>query len=406
MTPQQYLSLALDPPDPSAVVAALTTLEEVGAVVTLEEDEEGDEGEEEVEGDDDDEEVDEEEVPFESKTTANSTEKKTSKRERRNRIVGRTRIEPLGFLLAQMPADVRIGKVLIMASIMQCLRPALIIAASLAFKTPFVTPVEKRTEARLARKEYLIDDEGKQLRSDHLSIVRAYEAFSAKLASKEKSSSLRRWCRMKFLSYSTLMSMKTTIREFEGYLTNMKFLTKFNYDQVMTKHAQRPFVVLAALASGLWPNVATITRSSSTAGSLPVIAVKNRVAAIHPSSINQGIATERLLLQTSCRTNGFLCYHDMMQTSKCYLRDTSIVSSTSILLLCGNGRDAAVTFGRQHVVVNGWIRVHVTSKAAVLITRLRKILNSFLLEKVANPTMEESKEYRELTKMMTRLLEV
>ena len=96
----------------------------------------------------------------------------------------------------------------------------------------------------------------------------------------------------------------------------------------------------------------------------------------------------------------------MMQTSKCYLRDTSIVSSTSILLLCGNGRDAAVTFGRQHVVVNGWIRVHVTSKAAVLITRLRKILNSFLLDKVANPMMEESKEYRELTKMMTRLLEV
>ncbi len=77
-----------------------------------------------------------------------------------------------------------------------------------------------------------------------------------------------------------------------------------------------------------------------------------------------------------------------------------------MLLLCGNGSDASVVFGRQHVIVNGWLRVRITSKAAVLIMKLRSILNTFLLARVANPTMEESMEYRELTRMMVQLLEI
>ena len=48
-------------------------------------------------------------------------------------------LTPLGYHLASLPVDVRIGKLMLFGSIFRCLDPALTIAASLAFKSPFVS---------------------------------------------------------------------------------------------------------------------------------------------------------------------------------------------------------------------------------------------------------------------------
>lgn len=48
------------------------------------------------------------------------------------------RLTPLGYHLASLPVDVRIGKLMLFGAIFRCLDPALTIAASLAFKSPFV----------------------------------------------------------------------------------------------------------------------------------------------------------------------------------------------------------------------------------------------------------------------------
>lgn len=48
-------------------------------------------------------------------------------------------LTPLGWHLACLPVDVRIGKLILLGAIFRCLDPALTIAASLAFKSPFVS---------------------------------------------------------------------------------------------------------------------------------------------------------------------------------------------------------------------------------------------------------------------------
>lgn len=48
-------------------------------------------------------------------------------------------LTPLGWHLACLPVDVRIGKLMLLGAIFRCLDPALTIAASLAFKSPFVS---------------------------------------------------------------------------------------------------------------------------------------------------------------------------------------------------------------------------------------------------------------------------
>lgn len=49
------------------------------------------------------------------------------------------KLTPLGYHLACLPVDVRIGKLMLFGAIFRCLDPALTIAASLAFKSPFVS---------------------------------------------------------------------------------------------------------------------------------------------------------------------------------------------------------------------------------------------------------------------------
>lgn len=50
-------------------------------------------------------------------------------------------LTPLGYHLACLPVDLRIGKLILFGAIFRCLDPALTIAASLAFKSPFVGSV-------------------------------------------------------------------------------------------------------------------------------------------------------------------------------------------------------------------------------------------------------------------------
>ena len=67
----------------------------------------------------------------------------------------------------------------------------------------------------------------------------------------------------------------------------------------------------------------------------------------------------------------------------------------------GNGSDASVVFGKQQIIIHGWIKVQITSKVAVLILKVRKQINQYLLKKVADPKEDDDIE---LSNILTRLL--
>ncbi len=83
---------------------------------------------------------------------------------------------------------------------LSCLQPVLVIAAGLSLRSPFVEPFDKRDEARAARKRF-----AGALRSDHLAILHAYEAF--RRASARGAAAARELCRTHFLSFETLTQM-------------------------------------------------------------------------------------------------------------------------------------------------------------------------------------------------------
>ena len=62
------------------------------------------------------------------------------------------KLTPLGYHLAALPVDPRLGKMLLLGAVFRCLNPILTIAASLAYRSPFVSPLDKREEADKAKR--------------------------------------------------------------------------------------------------------------------------------------------------------------------------------------------------------------------------------------------------------------
>lgn len=60
----------------------------------------------------------------------------------------------LGRHLSMIPADLRCGKLMVYGTMFGCLDACVIIAAILTIKSPFVSPQEKRDEAKSARAKF------------------------------------------------------------------------------------------------------------------------------------------------------------------------------------------------------------------------------------------------------------
>jgi ATP-dependent RNA helicase DHX57 len=85
------------------------------------------------------------------------------------------RLSELGKHLAQLPLDVRLGRMLIYAAVFGCIDPILTVAATMSTRSPFVCPFEKRAEANRAKRAFSKPRD----KSDHILAVRAYDAWLA-----------------------------------------------------------------------------------------------------------------------------------------------------------------------------------------------------------------------------------
>lgn len=60
-------------------------------------------------------------------------------------------LTPLGRHLAALPVEICIGRLMLFGALLRCAEPILLIAAALSDKSPFLTPLERREEARAAQ---------------------------------------------------------------------------------------------------------------------------------------------------------------------------------------------------------------------------------------------------------------
>lgn len=129
----------------------------------------------------------------------------------------------LGKHLSLLPVEPNIGKMLIMGSVFGCLDPILTIAAGLAVRDPFIMPADKKELADESRLSFAGGDS-----SDHIALVRAYEGWQEAMMRGVAGD----YCWKNFLSFQTLQGMSSLRKQFSSLLMDAGFLDndmdKFN----------------------------------------------------------------------------------------------------------------------------------------------------------------------------------
>ena len=278
----------------------------------------------------------------------------------------REQLTPLGRHLARLPVDICIGRLMIFGAILRCAHPVLLIAAALSDRSPFLSPLARRDEARAAQLCFNTDQ------SDHLAAVAAYNAWHAERDA-GGAHAARRFCERHFLSERTLSGMGDAADQFWGQLAELGLLPNVRAlrggareaaRRAANAHSDSALLLKAVLAAGLSPNYLLV--SGGRKGK-PQLAQQKQSVAIHPSSFNHGAKR----FDTS-----YLVYHEKVKTTgKIWAHDCSTITALDLLLFAP---EPHVLHAQHRVTVDGWIDLRVSPRTAVLFKSLRAQLSELL----------------------------
>ncbi|KAH7831945.1 putative ATP-dependent RNA helicase DHX36 [Monocercomonoides exilis] len=307
------------------------------------------------------------------------------------------RLTPMGQLLSLLPMDAVIGKMLIYGVLLGCLQSALTVAACLVMKSPFLAGIEHREDVREARERFEVPF------SDHLTLVKVFDSWMNAV----KNGKSAEFCRLNSLSIQAMQNIAEQRREFHRNLIETGIIERKpredersnrggggqrglfipkQEEEFENRHNNNKIVVLSVIAAALFPNIIRVVNpslkfTSSVYGALSsqadAKAVKFFISRIervflHPQSIN---------FKHNYFPVPFLAYNELINTSKPFVVDSSIVPIFALLLFAvgQNGAGALrVSVTERIVQLGNGIFIGATGRVAVLMTLLHNSINSTL----------------------------
>ncbi|XP_059213254.1 ATP-dependent RNA helicase DHX29 [Centropristis striata] len=234
-------------------------------------------------------------------------------------------LTPLGHHLAGLPVNVKIGKMLIYGAILGCLEPIATIAAAISEKSPFSTPMNRKEEANLAKAALATAN------SDHLTIYNAFLGWKNSQTDGQRAE--MSFCRTHFLNRTALITIEGVKHELmrmmeqAGFWSSRSSSSSRSKLQSTSMSKQQISILNAVLTAGLYDSVARVLCT-------PSVDVLERVvctvetpqgkAQVHPSSVNRNL-----------QTHGWLLYQEKVKYTKIYLRDTTLIPPFPMLLFGG-----------------------------------------------------------------------
>ncbi|KTF85608.1 hypothetical protein cypCar_00011466 [Cyprinus carpio] len=150
-------------------------------------------------------------------------------------------------------------------------------------------------------------------------------------------------------------------------------------------------VLKAVLTAGLYDSLGRILCTPSLDVLERVVCVAETAqgkAHVHPSSVNRFL-----------QTHGWLLFQEKVKYTKVFLRDTTLISPLSMLLF---GGDIDVQHRERLISLDGWICFQAPVRIGVIFKHLRKLIDSLLERKLANPKMnlEDEKTIQIITELI------
>ncbi|XP_076591191.1 putative ATP-dependent RNA helicase DHX34 [Chaetodon auriga] len=122
----------------------------------------------------------------------------------------RSELTSIGSLLAQLPVDVVIGKMLVLGSLFNLVEPVLTVAAALSVQSPFLRSSQHNPDCATARQP-LHSNQG-----DPFTLLNTFNAWMQVKA--ERGGGTRKWCRRRGLEEQRLYEMVNLRRQFKDLL--------------------------------------------------------------------------------------------------------------------------------------------------------------------------------------------
>ncbi|KAF1941489.1 DEAD/DEAH box helicase-like protein [Clathrospora elynae] len=319
----------------------------------------------------------------------------------------------LGRHMSMIPADLRLGKLLVYGATFGCLEAALTIASVLTARSPFMSPRERDQGTR---------DEFNRIRAsfsnnqgDLLVDLRAYEQWSALRSKGMPTRDLRFWCQDNRLSSQTMFDIASNRSQYLSSLKEISFIpttyssTNTSTHGLYNKHNTNDALLRALIAGSFNPQIARIQLpdkkfAAGIAGAVELdpeareikyFNHENGRIFVHPSST-------LFSSQTFPSNATFIAYFNKMATSKVFIRDITPFNAYSLLMFAG--RIQVDTLGRG-LVVDEWIRLRGWARIGVLVSRLRGMLDGVLDGMVREPGKGMSGREREVVDVVRRLVE-
>jgi ATP-dependent RNA helicase DHX29 len=315
----------------------------------------------------------------------------------------------LGTHLAALPVDVYIGKLLVMGALLQCMSPALSIAACLSHKSPFAS-LQDKDDIKATRAPFLSSTNssgsvaaGQQ--SDHLVLAAAVQGYIDAKASGGMSTASKyaKKYRLSVPNLSTILDMRDQFAAMlesaalarkpsvpASFASSLKWYDDASCPQNAFKSS--PEVIKAVLVASMYPSVAVV--DEVVPGSAPTWHDGSGAVSIHPTSMLSDISGGALHWP-------FVVYSEKMKTSKVFLRDVSIASPLAIMLFA---REVTVEHRSSLVLIDGWIKLKVTGRCSAMLMAVREKLDELLRSQVVGAGGEISNDGPRTLELVASLL--
>lgn len=288
-----------------------------------------------------------------------------------------------------------------MGAILGCRSASVAMAAGISVgRSPFLRIEDANRPQKGVDAESIESTKNRSVMTERSSLLKKvgnsdHALLAAVLLRWESSSSETRkhLCDSLGLSFTGMREMSQLARQLDASLTSIGFAK--TCDSETNSNSWR--IIRACAVSSMAPGqlVKVVRPAAKYAGTAEGAREKDGVARelkffirtegsseervfIHPSSFNFSIGTFNF---------PWLVYHNLVRTSKPFLRDLTECTSYALLLF-GGRLDVNVASDNAEVVVDGWAKLSANSTICSLVGGLRERIDDLLMRKVNDPSFE------------------
>ncbi|GMT01126.1 hypothetical protein PENTCL1PPCAC_23300, partial [Pristionchus entomophagus] len=301
MSVKEFLQLAPEPPEAQAVESSLQFLEQLGALYT-EQDEDGG-------------------GSYYGGRIARMREPELTQ---------------LGRLVAHLPLDPQLARLLLFGYSLRCFNPIVTLVALLSHRDPFTLAMGEEKQAAISARDSFAHRDF----SDHLMILRAFSAY-ASIPSNNYSNAAR-MCKEKYLSAPTLKMVDGIRRQLLMELRRIRFINELNGaldDPFLNEYSNKWPMVQAAIVAGSYPCIGFVKGSKMR----KIRTYTDSHSQLHPSSSlkRQMLSQEKRQMDLQKYYNGeptieYLAFQEFVKIDEgLTLRTATAIPSVTIFLFAG-----------------------------------------------------------------------